>query len=273
MSIPSISALPTAPSTGDLSTFSARMSAWISAFTNTTVAEQNAMIAAINSLALADQQQSSAYDTTAGALLSVGAFGLGAEDAQTISDLDTATSLRTGFYRIAGSATANKPGTLAFGTCIILRYNSGAFHQIAIGSAMQNIWIRYFSTPSFTNWFRVYTDRNILGTVSQTTGLPTGSIIERGSGANGQYVRFADGTQICTHSLLTSSSAAQTWTYQASFASLDSVQVTATTAGQARMGTTNGPGNNSNVGVNLWNTAGSRVAEVAWLMAVGRWFT
>lgn len=39
---------------------------------------------------------------------------------------------------------------------------------------------------------------NILGTVSQTGGVPSGAIIERGSNANGEYVRFADGTQICT---------------------------------------------------------------------------
>lgn len=39
---------------------------------------------------------------------------------------------------------------------------------------------------------------NILGTVSQAGGVPTGAIIERGSNANGEYVRFADGTQECT---------------------------------------------------------------------------
>lgn len=38
---------------------------------------------------------------------------------------------------------------------------------------------------------------NILGTVSQAGGVPTGALIERGSNANGEYVRFADGTQIC----------------------------------------------------------------------------
>lgn len=30
--------------------------------------------------------------------------------------------------------------------------------------------------------------------------MPTGAVIERGSNANGEYLRFADGTQICTHS-------------------------------------------------------------------------
>ena len=38
---------------------------------------------------------------------------------------------------------------------------------------------------------------NILGTVSQSGGVPTDAIIQRGSNANGEFVRFADGTQIC----------------------------------------------------------------------------
>jgi hypothetical protein len=38
---------------------------------------------------------------------------------------------------------------------------------------------------------------NLLGTVAQSGGTPTGAVIERGSNANGDYVRFADGTQIC----------------------------------------------------------------------------
>lgn len=38
----------------------------------------------------------------------------------------------------------------------------------------------------------------ILGTVSQSGGVPTGTIVERGSNANGEYAKFADGTMICT---------------------------------------------------------------------------
>lgn len=45
---------------------------------------------------------------------------------------------------------------------------------------------------------QVFARGNILGTVSQSGGVPTGSVIERGSNANGEYVRFADGLQICT---------------------------------------------------------------------------
>jgi len=39
---------------------------------------------------------------------------------------------------------------------------------------------------------------NILGTVSRSGGVPTGAVIERGSNANGSYVKFADGTLICS---------------------------------------------------------------------------
>jgi hypothetical protein len=42
-----------------------------------------------------------------------------------------------------------------------------------------------------------YTRSNVVGTVSQSGGSPTGAIVERGSNAGGEYVRFADGTQIC----------------------------------------------------------------------------
>lgn len=47
----------------------------------------------------------------------------------------------------------------------------------------------------------VYKRSNILGTVSQAGGVPTGAIIERGSNANGDYTKFADGTMFCSVSL------------------------------------------------------------------------
>lgn len=42
-----------------------------------------------------------------------------------------------------------------------------------------------------------YGPGNSLGVVSQSGGTPTGALIEQGSNANGDYVRFADGTQVC----------------------------------------------------------------------------
>lgn len=45
---------------------------------------------------------------------------------------------------------------------------------------------------------------NILGTVSQSAGVPTGALIEYGSNANGEYWRFAGGLQISARSALLS---------------------------------------------------------------------
>lgn len=68
-----------------------------------------------------------------------------------------------------------------------------------------------------------YGPGNLLGTVAMNGPLPSGAVIERGSTADGEYVRFADGTQVCIQTLtLTQQSGARltaTWTYPAAFAS------------------------------------------------------
>ena len=69
---------------------------------------------------------------------------------------------------------------------------------------------------------------NVLGAVAQTAGVPTGALIEQGSNANGRFVRFADGTQICWHTLAAMPAATTsagslfhgaeaTWTYPIAF--------------------------------------------------------
>ncbi|MCV2890892.1 DUF2793 domain-containing protein [Ruegeria aquimaris] len=66
-----------------------------------------------------------------------------------------------------------------------------------------------------------YGPGNILGAVSQSADVPTGAIIERGVNANGDFVRFADGTQICTHAItlnyVNSELLSATWIYPVSF--------------------------------------------------------
>lgn len=39
---------------------------------------------------------------------------------------------------------------------------------------------------------------DVVGTVSQSGGLSTGAIIEKGGGPNGIYTKYADGTMICS---------------------------------------------------------------------------
>lgn len=45
-----------------------------------------------------------------------------------------------------------------------------------------------------------YNRSNILGTVSQSGGVPTGALLGSGSNANGDFIRWADGTMICRFS-------------------------------------------------------------------------
>ena len=64
-----------------------------------------------------------------------------------------------------------------------------------------------------------YGKNNVLGTVSQSAGVPTGALMEYGSNANGEYWRYAGGMQISTWSAPHAPSGNSTlpWTFPAAF--------------------------------------------------------
>ncbi len=71
---------------------------------------------------------------------------------------------------------------------------------------------------------------DIVGAVSQSGGVPTGAIVERGNSANGEYVKFADGTMICTSlgralEFFNPSNLFTRWTYPVAFAATPMVLV------------------------------------------------
>lgn len=77
-----------------------------------------------------------------------------------------------------------------------------------------------------------YGPGNLLGPVIQNGGVPDGAVLERGANASGEYLRLADGTQICVTKLVVGSvvavgsgswdapyeSAEVSWTFPAPFA-------------------------------------------------------
>ena len=69
-----------------------------------------------------------------------------------------------------------------------------------------------------------YVKSSVLGTVSQVGGVPTGAVIESGTNANGNYVRFADGTQICdsivTATFSTIEKLSVRWTFPVDFTTM-----------------------------------------------------
>lgn len=112
---------------------------------------------------------------------------------------------------------------------------------------------------------------NLVGMVSQSAGQPTGAVIEQGSTAQGDYVRFADGTQICWVEITTSASASVSWNYPVDFIAAPHVSGTMA-VDAAEFVTTTAAGDGMAVSLSGWSHDGSRVASPARLTAVGRWF-
>jgi hypothetical protein len=151
-------------------------------------------------------------DTNTGRLMPVGAFGVGAAlDIRPIYTAQFSTpQLCYGKGVVKGLMRADALGITAFtGAAVGVLTIEGTWTDVTAITAIRQRWSngnytaeRFGSSATtWTDWRVAYNNGNILGTVSQSAGVPTGAIIERGGNANGEFVRFADGTQICTHSL------------------------------------------------------------------------
>lgn len=132
-----------------------------------------------------------------------------------------------------------------------------------------------------------YARSNILGTVSQASGVPSGAIIERGSNANGVYVKFADGTMdvyrvvslgtvAITSAIGTEfASAAQGgWAFPATFARCDNFSCTVVSSNAAvTEGTAAGPATTGWGAMYMLCPASSSPTISLYLKASGVWFT
>ncbi len=121
---------------------------------------------------------------------------------------------------------------------------------------------------------------NILGSVSQAGGVPTGALMEYGSNANGEYARFADGTQICTSPVYTGinldtqlgsnyASAAIVWVYPATFTSVSGVVGNCITSSAVWCSGSSGATSNSTR--LIYGVAGITNQSLR-MTAIGRWF-
>ena len=117
---------------------------------------------------------------------------------------------------------------------------------------------------------QAYRTGNVVGPVGQAGGVPTGALIERGSNANGEFIRYADGTQICYGAISTLTSAAVTWTYPAAFFVTPKV-FASPAAGASRQVTWQARGNTA-VDWNAFDLTGARTVATLDLLVIGRWF-
>lgn len=128
-----------------------------------------------------------------------------------------------------------------------------------------------------------YDRENVLGTVSQSGGVPTGALMEYGSNANGEYWRFASGQQVCRANLTQVSvsisaafqggfrSSGYTWTFPATFAAVPVVEMTAAQLSGFGVGTA-GPATNSITYFWFSPTTQASADRFADALAIGRWF-
>ena len=126
-----------------------------------------------------------------------------------------------------------------------------------------------------------YGPGNVVGAVSENAGMPTGAVIERGTTPDGDYVRFADGTQICTATLAAVSctnaegalfaSGTTNWDFPVAFASGTSISVSGNGGAMGRFASFDAP-TDSHVTCKVLSTVNDSALQSPAAVAVGRWF-
>jgi hypothetical protein len=237
----------------------------------------------------------SATDSTAGRLLKVGDFNIGnvAADPPAVpgGDID-AFNIPSGWYRFNNTSAGTLPPDTAAAFVILQNWwrSAQSIFQMATVRLFSPdrvvVWMRNSTgqPPSgWMPWRRLYSQWDILGAVSESGGVPTGAVIERGSNSNGEYVRFADGTQICTRAVSVSlaidtafmggfRSSGQTWTFPAAFSAAPVFTPVARNLTAFGAVSANVPGTTSaTYAVTAVSSQSAATREVA-LHAVGRWF-
>lgn len=142
--------------------------------------------------------QTDALDTTQGRLMKTGAFGLGAPGAllTDVSVIDG--SIAPGLYQMNGS-TVGAPRTWGMQHLIHSRRAAGSGEtQLALIEDDGSLFYRSRTSGSWQAWQQVATSAHYTGNLSSADSQP---IFERGTNINGDYTRFADGTQICWHQI------------------------------------------------------------------------
>ncbi|OHC43918.1 MAG: hypothetical protein A2092_06745 [Rhodobacteraceae bacterium GWE1_64_9] len=220
-----------------------------------------------------------ALDTTAGRLARVGYAGLGLTgNGIGAPGNDANLCLSTAFnYRFSTSGI-NCPIPNPYGGSLHVFRGIGGdaasyrLQQMFLSAA--NVMYHRASGDSgvtWSSWRRLLHNEIILGTVAQSGGAPTGAIIERGSNANGEYVRFADGTQICTRSMSLTTGSGTSWTFPAAFAAAPSFSGTAiTTVLSAVMLDTTPTATAATFSAR--DKTDARRGDTCHLTAIGRWF-
>lgn len=141
--------------------------------------------------------------------------------AETVSQTEAETG--TGTTRRAWSAQRVRQAIAAWWNGVSTAFGRGLVAADDAAAGRVALGLGSAATRAALGAGALYARDSILGVVSQTAGVPTGAIIERGSNANGEYIKYADGTLICQGNFSSAVAASASsnfffaWTYPYSF--------------------------------------------------------
>ncbi len=259
---------------------SADGAAWATALT----VEASGQLTAGHGLAVSGLVTGSAVaapaEDAAGKLMQTGAGGV-MRRAAALSDFNIAPAHGMRSDNWASPTIPNRPPNVMRGLMISGRSSDVRWVQLAFGEGGAALRRSDDSGSSWTGWERFFTSANLLGGVAQSGGTPTGAVIERGANASGEFLRLADGTQVCWRATLSAANATTalgalfrsadvTWTYPATFSAAPALAVQVTGDPDA-WGTCGTVGTTQAVlrAVAAVSKAGALTLRA---IAIGRWF-
>jgi hypothetical protein len=128
--------------------------------------------------------QTSATDTTADALMAVGAFGIGGRIISTDTDYDAGDYLIGGNYITPNTAMSNTPDDYSNGRHVIAIDGSELYiTQTLYGASgvdMGKVWVRMFNSTSWSDWEPVYTGVNFQP--DEVEGINARLVLQNNSG-------------------------------------------------------------------------------------------
>ncbi len=244
MTYPAIAALPVAPDPNDPGTFNPRASAFVAALPGFRT-QSNALAAWF------EQQAIQMPVGTGGVAPLIANAGV------------TDNSIATGFYWYSSSnGSTGGPSGVAFGHLIHMRRSSGGGEvQLMVVETVSGGELRIGSVLSRARTAGAWSAWSPIGWNSG------------GTGPNGRYVRYDDGTQICWQIITTSTSAEAAVTFPAAFTSLTDLRTTFGVNASAAIALSPRLTNRtvSGMDVSCFNASNARVATAVEAVTIGRW--
>lgn len=228
--------------------------------------------------------------TQANALSYIGGVPKSLSSNRAVSDPNTVAD-ECGFYGIGSSPWSNLPPGIdtlnPIGSMLYHHpYDASTAVQLFVPRTSNILYFRRKTAGTWQPWVRVLSDAQLLGTVAQSGGTPIGSVLERGSNANGEYIRIADGTQLCWFNASVTDQAVDTsygslftgtrgWSFPATFVGSPTVSVGLFRWGTgAGWGTVGGVASTTSVTLRIFDISSRATGTATAISAIatGRWF-